>query len=170
MTSQSEDTLFKQFLGAAHEAVEKLTGRQLLTAQWELRLPCFSDPIKIPKPPLQTVDAFEYRDDAGTWNAVTVADYEIDRGRVVPVIARSRRDVVWPTTGQYRLPVRVQYTAGWTDVDAVPAAIKQSILWLGAQPDEYREAVLELIRGGKVSEVPLALKQFLRLWSVPTIY
>mgnify|MGYP000875925253 CR=1 FL=1 len=81
--TSADDSLISSLVTAARGMVEKLAGRQLVTAQWVLRLDTFPYPngwwilaypglfpdpmtIRVPKAPLQSVEGITYYDLGGT--------------------------------------------------------------------------------------------------------
>src|SRR4051812_2411410 len=64
----AEDALIDAHIIAARRLVETHTGRQLITATWDLFLPGFPDcdVLALPNPPLQSVTSITYYDTAET--------------------------------------------------------------------------------------------------------
>jgi uncharacterized phiE125 gp8 family phage protein len=136
---------------AVRQEVEAITGRQFITATWELyldALPC-DGVIELPHQPLRSVSGVEYRDEDGTWRTFDAADYEeqtfysatesvdidLSPGRIVLL-----PDVEWPDLYDAPASVRITFVAGHADDAArVPARAKQAMLHRIAESFERRE-------------------------------
>jgi uncharacterized phiE125 gp8 family phage protein len=136
---------------AARFRCETITGRQLMTATWELRLDAFpcSYVIEIPKPPLLSITSISYVDTAGATQVWNSSNYLVDApagpfagfGRVQPAYGIS-----WPSTRSDTLnAVLIRFTAGYgAAAEAVPADIRYAIRLLlnawyeGAIDDDVR--------------------------------
>jgi uncharacterized phiE125 gp8 family phage protein len=110
------------------EDAEHETGRAFVTQTWRVTLDSFPDAIKLPCPPLVSVEYVKFYDAAGVQQTLDPQDYQVDDksepGYVVPA-AGTR----WPATAPGINRVEVQYVCGYGDSDAaVPAAIKSYIL------------------------------------------
>src|SRR5947209_120844 len=91
----ADDTLVMGLGDAATGTVERLIGRQLVTAQWVMTLDGFPYPggwqalespgvwpdphtILIPKAPLQSVESIQFYDYGGTLRTLDAAVYDVD--------------------------------------------------------------------------------------------
>lgn len=155
-----EDTLLSALIVSARDYAEGFQGRAYITQTWELALDEWPDIIKLPKPPLQTVDSIEYYDTAGALNLLAPAAYQVDiRGyqpRISPVYGGS-----WPTTVLQPLAgIVVTFTAGYGDLASdVPERIRTAIKMLAGHLYEHREAT----DIKEVKEVSLAVHALLGL-------
>lgn len=127
---------------AAREYVEDETERQLITATWALKLPCFpgaGEPLKLPKPNLQAVSSITYyTDDVSTTLSSTA--YSVLATEQPGVVEESTLDN-WPDTDTRRDAVTVTYTAGYGAASSsVPLKIKQAMFLLIGHWYEHREA------------------------------
>ena len=145
-----DDSTIEIYMRAARmtvEGPEGFLGRALVTQVWELVLDGFPiNEIKIPLPPLQTVDSIKYDDSNGNEQAVSTQDYWVDNvnepGWVVLTAG-----TVWPTPLDAVNSVRVRFTAGYSptadsppDLRAnVPFDIKAGMLLLIGSMYEHRE-------------------------------
>lgn len=110
-----EDLLVSGYLQQAHEWLEEVSGRAIVTQTWEYSLDCFPGPyetIEIPKPPLQQVLSLQYVDDQGTTQTLATSKYQVDTssepGRIKPAYGEC-----WPWTLPGRLnAVTIQFVAG----------------------------------------------------------
>jgi uncharacterized phiE125 gp8 family phage protein len=137
-------------------------GRAIGESEWQLLLNCFPcGGIRIPLPPLLSVDEIEYVDVEG--ETQTVADFRQfgiesanGQGYVLPAY-----DGEWPDTRDDEPEaVRVTFTAGYSEV---PKPIKHAILLLVGDWYENRENASEI----KLNEMPRgvdALLYPLRFW------
>lgn len=165
-----DDSLIAIYLAAARAHVdgpEGFLGRALVTQVWELVLDAFpDDEIKIPLPPLQTVDSIRYDDSAGNEQIVNTSDYFVDNvsepGWVVPADGAS-----WPTPMDAINSVRVRFTAGYApstdsppDLRAnIPFDIKAAILLHVGSMYEHRE---EVVVGSSAAKLPVGAEALLR--------
>lgn len=128
------DTLYDDQLNAlipaAREWCESYQNRAYITQKLELALnefPC-SQMLRLPRPPLQTIDSVNYKNADGVSIAWSSTNYEADTysepGNLVCITE-------WPQTNNAVNNVIVTYTAGYGDAqDDVPVTIKQAIILL----------------------------------------
>ncbi len=110
-----DDELLTGFLEQAYQHVQELSGVSFAQTQYELRLRCFpvdNQPIYLPFPPLQQVDAITYYDASG--NAISFVDFRIAddmASQVMPVVGLN-----WPSNSELftDIPdaVRITFTSG----------------------------------------------------------
>jgi uncharacterized phiE125 gp8 family phage protein len=140
-----DDVLIEQLIKAAREQAESITNRALITQTWKLTLNAFPGngygPIRIPKPPLQSIDSVTYLDTNGTLQSLTdspTSSWIVETGE--PTIMVPDYDVTWPSTYDVPDAVNITFTAGYGDAaEDVPAAIRQWIMVFVAGMYEYRE-------------------------------
>jgi uncharacterized phiE125 gp8 family phage protein len=168
-----EDALINGLIDAVRGHVDGkdgFLGRALVTQTWELVLDKFpAAEIKIPLPPLQTVESIKYDDGAGLEQTLAANQYSVDNasepGWVMPVTAR------WPTTLDAINAVRIRFVAGYApdansppDLAAnVPGAIKAAMLLLIGSLYEHREAI---VIGQTAVQIPWGAEQLLRPFRV----
>lgn len=110
----AEDARIGSLITAAREHVEGIVGRSLVTQSWRLSLDRWPTDgiIRLPKPPIQQVDAIRYVDPDGviqTWSADEYrVDTEDEPGRVT-----LEWDASWPSLRHVTGAVQVDYTAGF---------------------------------------------------------
>ncbi len=162
-TSTAEDTLIDAWISASRQLFEKMTGRQLITATWDLYMDTFPvGPVELPHPPLIGVDSVQYSDGAGSWSSFSegttpdVPFYEVipsggpHRALVFPLTGQS-----WPSVTASSGSVRIRYRAGYGPTPAdVPELIKAGLYFLMGHFHTNREEVNALI-GGQWTTVPL---------------
>jgi uncharacterized phiE125 gp8 family phage protein len=148
-----EDELLAAMVTAAREQVEVYTRRALLTQTWRLTLDAFPEcntPIRVPRPPLQSVTSVQYVDLAGVTQVLDPAEYAVDttgvRGRIAPAYGKS-----WPLARSQLNAVTITFVAGYGDAAKVPEGIKAAIKLLLGSLYENRETV---ITGTIVAELP----------------
>lgn len=160
------DDLVVRYIKAATEAVERYTGRALITQTWRLALdafPCESDyrpraEIRLPRPRLQSISSIVYIATDGTETTLNSSLYDatasIEPARVEPAYGQ-----VWPEARDERESVRITYTAGYGSAATdVPEDIRHAVLLMVAQWFQYREPV---VSGTIIAEVPLSVKWLL---------
>ena len=135
-----DDTLIDSYIKAARQHVEDVTGRQIYTATWVLRMDAFPPTILLPKPPLSSITSLAYVDSAGSAQTLTAdEDYSLDAysvpARIVPYVGCS-----WPSTYGHINDVTVTYVAGYgTSESSFPAPILHAMRLLIADLYEHRE-------------------------------
>jgi hypothetical protein len=115
--------------------------------------------IKIPLPPLRSIDSIIYDAPDGSEGEFTgfrtfgVGDKQ--GGFILPPIG-----TWWPYTIREPRAVRIQFTAGF---DATPPGVKHAILLMISHWYEHREAVVGILdRSITPAELPLAVDALLR--------
>lgn len=144
-----EDVLLDSLIKAAREYVEDFQGRALITQTWEMTLDSFPQmPLKVPKPPLQTVDSIKYVDQNGVETIFDAANYVVDTdsepGRIAFAYGKS-----WPSVTLKPINgVKIQFKAGYgDDAASVPEKVKIAMLlyiahrYMNRETDEVPSAV-----------------------------
>ena len=108
------NTILDNLVVAARQKVEAETGRQLITATYDLTLDKFPAGARIlhmPKGQLQSVSAITYTDTAGDAATFSASDYiasiKRDPGSVTPGYG-----IVWPSARQVRDAVQIRFVCG----------------------------------------------------------
>ena len=169
VTTTDQDDLITIYLKAATDFIDGewgFLGRAIVTQTWLLTIDEFpSGEIRIPLPPLQSVNSVKYDDGAGVEQTVASTDYYVDTasepGWVVPVSG-----VSWPTPLDAVNAVRVEFVAGYSpdsssppDLTAnIPFNIKAGLLLLVGNMMERREENVE----GIISTLPFGADMLLR--------
>ena len=121
----SQDALIEMMIAAARQYAEIYTHRAFVTQQWRMTLDAFPNcPLLLQKSPIQSVDSIIYTDMAGSTQTIVqgtdyVTDLDSEPGRITPPFGR-----VWPIPLPQIAAVRVTFTAGYGEPDAVPDGIK----------------------------------------------
>lgn len=131
----ADDTLITTYLKAARELCEGLARRSFVTQSFRLVLDDFpSVPLKLPRPPLQSVEAVTYLDDDGNehdWTDFTV-DTGSEPGRI---IFNSLPTASLQESGA----VAIEFTAGYESAADLPNVFVMAILQTVANWYELRE-------------------------------
>jgi len=171
-----DDALIAIYIQAARAYVDGkdgFLGRALVTQTWELVLDEFpTDEVRIPLPPLQSIESIKYDDGAGDEQIFDPASYFVDNvsdpyGWVVPVTSG------WPSTFDAINAVRIRFVAGYSPTtdsppnltSNIPASIKAAMLLHIGSLYSYRENV---VVGLITSKLPFASEQLLRPYRVQT--
>jgi uncharacterized phiE125 gp8 family phage protein len=168
------DDLISAYIAAATSYVEGqygFTGRALVTQTWELVIDHFPvHEIKIPLPPLQSIESIKYDGSDGLEVTLAADQYYVDDvsepAWVVPITGG------WPTAVFDAInSVRIRFVAGYdatTDSPPdlrgnIPRAIKQAMLLYIGNFHEHRE---ENIVGLTTMKLPFAAENLLRPFRV----
>ena len=131
-----EDALIQGLISAARETCEDRTEGTVPVTGWRLTLDTFPDAIKLPRPPIVSVESVKYIDTAGVQQTLSPLDYVVDTasspGYIVPAFGKA-----WPETRGQINAVEVEYTAGSA---TPPAAIKAWLLLAVGDMYAHREA------------------------------
>lgn len=145
--SNESDERIEDLIRRAREFVEKRTRRQLMAATWDLMIdgsfpsgerrvhgPRYAE-IRIPRPPLRSVEYVKYVAPDGTLTTLATDQYTVDTheepGRIVPAYG-----LTWPSVRDVPQAVRVRFDCGFSDPEdtieeqraAVPELFKGAIL------------------------------------------
>lgn len=137
-------------------------GRALLRQQWEMRLDYFLPSIRIPLPPLITVDAVKYIDASGVEQTLDPATYQVvpngdQAAMIVPAYGKC-----WPSHQAAPDAVRITFTAGFDDGTKVPSPIKHAAKLLIKHWYDFREPAIIPDRGaGAVLQIPNSIDALL---------
>lgn len=137
-----EDTYLNTLITAARQHVEEITWRALINQTWDLKLSSFSNPIKIPRPPLQSVTHLKYYDTSSVQQTLATTVYELDTASE-PGFVRLKYNQTWPTCRGHDDDIEIRFVAGYGSAAAnVPRAIRHAIQLWAAQLYEHREPVI----------------------------
>lgn len=160
----AHDEHLLRLITASRRRAEAVTGRQIVTATWNLILDQFdyeSQEIRIPKPPLQSVTSISYVDTNGQTQTWSSTQYTVTTSRE-PGIVRPAYGYSIPTARAQPDAVTVRFVAGYGPPSSVPEDLKAAMLLLIGHWFAVRE---EVNVGNIVSPMPFAanalLQQFL---------
>jgi uncharacterized phiE125 gp8 family phage protein len=140
-----DDRIQNILIPGARQWCESRTNRQLITATYELKLPCFppSGIIRVPRPPLiSTALSITYKDTAGATQTLAAAKYVIDApsdpwarpGRITLAYGQ-----IWPTTLEEENVVTVTFSCGYgASGSNVPAQLRWAQLLMITEGFENR--------------------------------
>lgn len=137
-------------------------GRALVTQEWEMRLDGFLSEIRIPLPPLISIDSVKYIDTDGAEQTLAGSAYETVTGGAWCSYLRPVYGTVWPAVRCERGAVRIAFTAGYGDAADVPEPIKHAVKLMAAHWYRQRETVAI----DQHYEVPLAANALLAPYRV----
>lgn len=155
----AQDTYLNTLITAARQYVEEYLWRALIDQTWELRLATWSNPIKIPRPPLQsmTADFPKYYDTASVQQSLASSVYELDTASE-PGFVRLKYGQSFPTCRGHADDVLIRYVAGYGAAGSdVPQPIRHAIKLWAAQLFEHREPVVSTI----TAKVPMCVESLL---------
>lgn len=157
VTITDDDAYIDALIMAARYAVEHATGRALITQTWKGRLDAFpcARTIRLPKPPLQSVDSVQYIDGQGATQTLSTSVYDVDI-HSEPARIRLKEGETWPTTKDTANAVTITFTVGHGDQSEIPEDIKTAIRFLVGHWYENRSPV-EVRPGAQLINVPLTL-------------
>jgi len=152
--SSDEDNLLTALIPAAREWCEAYTNRAFIEQVWRYSLDADEIPvvIRIPRPPLISVDEVKAYSTLNAESIVATADYFVDvnnlPGRVVLNDGK-----VWPTELRAIDSLVFEFTAGYGATAAsVPENIRTAIKRVAATMFEHREDAAALVQGGSTHE------------------
>ncbi|MFZ2967926.1 MAG: head-tail connector protein [Sulfuricurvum sp.] len=137
-----DDDLISFLIGVATEQAEEITNRQLMRSTYEMTMDILPDRFEIKKPPLHAVEKIEYIPDwSDSYATLDPSKYMVDN-TVEPGVVIRRNDATYPAISWMLNAVRVTFTAGYADAEAVPKSIKQWMLIRIATLFEHREEIV----------------------------
>lgn len=139
-----EDAYIDALIGAARQHVENTTNRAVVETQFRLELAGWPvcGVLTLPRPPLKTLTAIQYLDDAGALQTLASDRYLVSApsGPCAPrATVRPAYGVSWPSTRAQANAVQVSFTAGYAAA-ACPKPLRAAVLMLVAHFYESREA------------------------------
>ncbi len=128
-------------IATARETCEEYQNRAYLTQEWELWLDAWpaDSVVRIPRPPLQSVESITWYDRDNEEHVIDATDYFVDTvsepGRILPVAGKT-----WPSGIRAANGICIAFTAGHDDALKVPRRVRQAIMLLVAEWHLNREA------------------------------
>ena len=155
------------YIPAAVSAIEKATGRQLITATWRLGLnewPLERDYVKhyaisLPLGKLQAVTGITYIDGSGDRVTLAADQYQVfsdhEPALVMPIYGQA-----WPAARIEPSSIQVTFRCGYGDAATnVPIGLQNAVCIMAAHLYEVgREA---MVTGTIIAEVPLAIQRLI---------
>jgi uncharacterized phiE125 gp8 family phage protein len=167
-----DDDYITGLITHARHTVEKATRRALWTGQtWQAGYQNFGGfstvrgRLSVPKPPLAAVSSVQYYDDDNQLRTVSSSEYVVDDSGSDRAIIGFTSDFSLPTLScDYAAPVRVIFTAGYADEEALPGGLLHAIKILLAHFYENRMPVGINVN---LTEMPLSFRYLLNQYTVP---
>ena len=127
--TSDEDAIISGLITVAREYCESFQNRAYLTQTWELSFDDFPDmPIRLPRPPLVSVESVKVIDSTGEETVLDPSDYIVDTDSEPGRIAFAQGKC-WPSVELRPVnAVKIRYTAGYGDSNKVPQSVKQAML------------------------------------------
>ncbi|WP_324730980.1 head-tail connector protein [Pseudomonas paeninsulae] len=159
---EEQDAAITQLIKVATAHAQQLTGRALITQRWRLVLDGFPrHALRLPLPPLQSVESITYLDVDGAEQTLDPAVYSVNPtglvGQITPAYGQA-----WPATRAEAMAVAVEFTCGYT---AVPDDIQAAMLLLIGSLDQYHE---DVITGTIATQLPYGARVLLSPYVIPS--
>ncbi len=166
----AEDSLISDYIASAREYVEEVAGIQLMPAQYLMTMQYFPGrrideyrppgwrygTIRMPKPPLVSVDSLVYVNPDLTLSTLSPALYQVITG-TQPGIVCPAPFQVWPVTDPWTADaVRITFTCGGGQVNN---RALQAVRMMCAHLYQQRELALP---GHQIFRVPYSLESFVQ--------
>lgn len=158
-TNTTSDPQLLEWIKAARERVEDLTGRALIDTTFDAKQPDWlcdgASDIELPRANLRSVTSVSYVDSNGVTQTLASDQYVVTaptgpraaRGTIAPAY-----NVTWPVVRSQPNPITIRFVAGYgATASAVPRAIRQAMLLMIGDWHDLRE---NTIVGTISSEVP----------------
>jgi uncharacterized phiE125 gp8 family phage protein len=136
-----QDTLLAGFLRAALAAIERRTGKALLSRGFVLTLTTWRSPERQPLPiaPIGALASVTLTDAAGVATAIPLSTLRLEPDAMRPVLVALGGSLPpIPQNGSACVAVTAGYGPAWSDM---PADLAQAVLMLAAHYYEYRTEV-----------------------------
>lgn len=160
-TESDQDSYILQLVKDATDYVDGplgALGRALITQTWELRIPCLWDCIKLPVPPVQSIQSISYYDKDNEVQALDLDTYILVADNdSAELVARSGSTL----PGVYDRPegVTITFVCGYGDsAEDVPADIRRIIRLMAAHWFLHASPT---VSGAIVSEVPFTAQMLI---------
>lgn len=161
----AEDAIIEAMVAAATEHLDGkdgILGRALIEQSWELLLdsfPCASE-IRIPLPPLRSVESITYVDSNGDTQTLATSVYAVDTASE-PGVVSLKYGQTWPSTRCQRNAVTIAFTCGYGTSDDVPERLKSAIKLMVGDLYANREAQGEaMVRNATADALIFPFKVF----------
>jgi uncharacterized phiE125 gp8 family phage protein len=167
-----DDDYITALITAARHTVEKATRRALWTGQtWQAGYQDFGSfstvrgRLSIPKPPLASISSVQYYDSDNALQTVSSSAYVVDDSGSDRAIIGFTSDFSLPTLScDYAAPVRVTFTAGYADADAMPNGLVGAMKYLIQHFYDNRSPVGINVN---LTEMPISFQYLLNQHTVP---
>jgi uncharacterized phiE125 gp8 family phage protein len=138
ITSNDDDAMIDRCIRTATRLCEKMISghRQFLTAQYSVpaREWWCDQQLKMPRPPLQSVDAVFYFDEDGVIRTLESNQYVVETSIGQPGTIEGIPDISWPSLESNRhYPIEIRFSCGYGAAADVPDEIKTAVLTVCTQ-------------------------------------
>lgn len=144
LTTTDDDATIAQHITAAREYAEKITRRSLAKkgyAAYFERFPAPGCPLRVPAPPLLTVDSIKYLDSSLTLQTWDPAEYYV-ADKQVPALIIPKPTFVYPCPALVPQAVEVHFHAGYdASGQAIPEVLRLAIMQLAGHYYDHPEIV-----------------------------
>lgn len=169
---EDDDDMITGHITQARHTVEKATRRALWTGQaWQAGYTGFGNfetvrgRLSIPKPPLAGVASVQYYDSDNALQIVSSSAYVVDDSGSDRAIIGFTSDFSCPSLScDYAAPVRVNFTAGYADAEAMPGGLVSAMEYLIQHLYDNRSPVGINVN---LTEMPLSFQYLLNQHTVP---
>lgn len=149
-----DDAMLLLLIQEAREHAEEITGRAFAQRQLELRLdefPASGAAIELPFPPLVSVQYLTYATDDGDVSLGGSPDaFLVDTG-AVPGRIQTLDGTAWPTSKAQIGAIRVGYTSGYANTNAIPKAVR---IYMQARISTLFEQREQIAMGMNITPLP----------------
>lgn len=123
----SHDAYIESLIQVAVDQFETDCDHCLVSRKYFVNMGKWPRIIELPKRPVLSVDLIQYYDDGNSLQTLSTSVYSAN------LASRSielKNDQVWPSAKDRWNSIRVEYTCGYANIAAIPAAAKHAILML----------------------------------------
>lgn len=157
-----QDEELYRMIKTARGMVERYLNRALITQEWDAYYDYWCNEMKLPYPPLQTVDSVKYRNVDGTETTLATSQYWVTNHEPATIVRAY--NVTWPEL-QYGRPqaIKISVTVGYGDDGTdVPEEIRHGMKLLITDLYENRGTVVI----GSVSKIPAYLIDLIHTYRI----
>lgn len=153
-----EDVLIAGLANAASEAVQRLTGKALVTQGWDWKIARPDGRLTLPLSPIQAITSLAYFDGDDVVQALDVNEFYFVSSDDVAILELKSASA-WPVMADRPDALTVAFTAGFGAATTIPADLRQAALMLAAHWYENREAA----SARSLSNVPSGVEDLISL-------
>lgn len=147
-----QDEYVDSLIAAAQGALERDLKRTFLTTKFIAYADCWEDRFFLPYPKLQSVESIKYFDTNGEEQELGENDFYWVITSSDPGYIKQKYDATYPELQAGRPDaISISFTAGYEDIDAVPAQLKHAVKLLITDLYEHRGSI---VIGAGVYQIP----------------
>jgi uncharacterized phiE125 gp8 family phage protein len=163
----SEDDHIRALISGVEDYTQTTCKRAMMAQAYEMYLTEFPDSgvIRLPFPPLLSVDAITYFDSEGAEQTLATDQYIVN-AKATPARVSLAPNCYWPSTQVRDMAVKIAFSVGHDTADEVPDRVKAAMLLYIGDLFENREAS---IVGTITAKNPTA-ERLLSSWKLPEAY